>query len=113
MEKSEKLLEIEKKEENFKKIHKNTWTITMPKLDESGNETEDFFWCILRKPTRIEMRPVLELIQKDSISANEYLLNAVWLDGDQEIKTDDDLFFGVSTLLGEIITFAQGTIKKN
>jgi len=114
MEKTEKLLEIGKKEENFKKLgHKQTWTITFPKLDENGKETEDFYWCILRKPNRIEMRPVMELIQKDTISANEYLLNAIWLDGDNEIKTDDDLFFGISTLLSEIITFAQGTIKKN
>ena len=48
----------------------------------------------------------------DKMKYNEILLNNCWLAGDEEIKTDDALFLGVSTKLGELVEVKEAELKK-
>ena len=48
----------------------------------------------------------------DPMKYNEILLNNCWLAGDEEIKTDDALFLGVSTKLGELVEVKEAELKK-
>ena len=66
--------------------------------------------CILRKPTRKDLSYVS--VVKDPIKMQEAILNQLWLDGDAEIKTDDDLFFAVSSQLDEVLRVKEAEIKK-
>lgn len=59
--------------------------------------------CILRKPTRKELSYASMAGQNDPIKFSELILKGCWLAGDEQIKTDDELFMGVCQLLGEMI----------
>ena len=50
--------------------------------------------------------------QKDPLKYNEIILANCWISGDEEIKTDDALFLGVSGVLSEIIEIKEATLKK-
>lgn len=66
--------------------------------------------CIVRKPTRKEYSYVS--VVKNPIKAQETLLNQIWLDGDEEIKTNDDLFFAVCSQLEYVLAIKEAEIKK-
>ena len=50
--------------------------------------------------------------QNDPIKFSELILNSCWLAGDEQIKTDDELFMGVSQLLGEMIKIKSFELEK-
>lgn len=67
--------------------------------------------CYLKKPDRKTMKYVASA-GNDPIRGNEILLENCWLSGDERIKTEDSLFFGVSSQLAEIIDVKKADIKK-
>lgn len=75
------------------------------KVEVGGHE------AFLRKPDRKTMKYVAQ-VGNDPIRANEVLLENCWLGGDECIKTDDELFFGVSAKLTEIIKVKEAEISK-
>lgn len=68
--------------------------------------------CLLRKPTRKELSYASMAGQNDPIKFSELILNSCWLAGDEQIKTDDELFMGVSQLLGEMIKMKSFELEK-
>ncbi len=68
--------------------------------------------CYLKKPDRATMKAVASVGTGDPIRANEILLENCWLGGDDNIKTDDDKFFGVSSQLANLIEIKQAELKK-
>ena len=56
--------------------------------------------CYLRKPSRqATSQHLFHIGQGDLMKADEVLLQNCWLDGDEEIKTDDDLFLSIKPQL--------------
>ena len=51
-------------------------------------------------------------VVKDTIKMQENLLKQLWLDGDEEILTDDDLFFAACSQLEEVLKVKEAEIKK-
>lgn len=68
--------------------------------------------CYLRKPNRKELSAATSLAQTDPMAFNESILADCWLGGDENIKTDDDLFLSVCTRLPSLITVLESTLKK-
>ncbi|KAA6336277.1 hypothetical protein EZS27_015564 [termite gut metagenome] len=68
--------------------------------------------CYLKKPTRKALSAAAVIGKSDPLKYNETLLLNCWLAGDEEIKTDDDLFLGVSGKLSEIIEIKEAELKK-
>lgn len=68
--------------------------------------------CYLKKPDRKTMALVATLGNINPIRANEALLQNCWLGGDENIKNDDGLFFGVSAKLAEIVEVKEAEITK-
>ncbi|MGC8825221.1 MAG: hypothetical protein ACP5PZ_11635 [Bacteroidales bacterium] len=66
--------------------------------------------CYLRLPDR-KILGMASSLGTDPVKFNELLLNNCWLGGSEAIKTDDQLFFGVSQVLAELVTFKAATIK--
>nr|WP_293583534.1 hypothetical protein [Prevotella sp.] len=87
------------KVEDWKKKHGEIFQI------ETGGKS-----CIIRKPTRKDLSYVS--VVKDPIKMQETLLKQLWLDGDEEILTDDDLFFAACSQLEEVLKVKEAEIKK-
>lgn len=66
--------------------------------------------CYLRLPDR-KILGMASALGSDPIKFNELLLANCWLGGSEAIKTNDELFFGVSQVLGELVTFKTAKIK--
>lgn len=66
--------------------------------------------CILRSPTRQDLS--YASVVKDPVKLSEVLLNQLWVDGDEEIKTDDSLFMAVSAKMEDVLKVKEAEIKK-
>lgn len=66
--------------------------------------------CILRTPTRQDLS--YASVVKDPIKMSEALLNRLWVDGDEEIKTDDSLFMAVVNKMDEVLKVKEAEVKK-
>ena len=49
---------------------------------------------------------------KDPVKMSETMLNQLWVDGDEEIKTDDALFFAAIQKMQEVLEVKEAEIKK-
>lgn len=76
--------------------------------DDDGNPVKGW----LRNPTRQEAGMVAKLAGTDPVKSIEVLLNSVWLEGDDRIKTDDDLFFSAMPQLNNVLTIRNAELKK-
>lgn len=69
---------------------------------------------ILHKPTRRDLSFAMAGSNqaKDSVKFAEILLNQCWIDGDAEIKENDDYFLAVVPVLGALAETKEAEIKK-
>jgi hypothetical protein len=74
--------------------------------------TVDDSICYVKTPNRKTMSMVASLGNSNPVRANEALLQNCWLGGDEDIKTNDEKFFGVSSQLAEIIQVKEAEITK-
>lgn len=74
--------------------------------------TVDGKTCYLRKPDRTILAYVRVASNDNDVRFNELLLENCWLDGDEEIKTDDAYFLGISNFLPQIIEIKLGDLSK-
>lgn len=68
--------------------------------------------CILRKPSRKDLSIATRLSAQDPMKFNEVILEQCWIQGDEEIKTEDSYYLAVSGQIAEIIEVKQASIKK-
>ena len=68
--------------------------------------------CYLRTPDRKTMSFAASVATKDPLKFNEILLSNCWLGGDEEIKTQDDLFLAASSKIAEIIQIKEAGLEK-
>lgn len=67
----------------------------------------------IRKPTRDEMREfTAKSASCDPVTYTEIVLDALWLGGDEAIKTDDEAFYGVMPVVQGVLDIKIGELKK-
>ena len=66
----------------------------------------------LRTPDRKTLSYASTLATKDPLRFNEVILENCWLGGDEEIKTNDELFLAVSSKLPDLIQIKEATLEK-
>lgn len=66
--------------------------------------------CILRSPTRQDLS--YASVVKDPIKLNEVMLAQLWVAGDEDMKTDDDLFMAVCSKMDEVLKIKEAELKK-
>lgn len=66
--------------------------------------------CVLHKPSRKDLSYVG--VVKDPVKASEVLLKQLWIAGDEEIQTRDDLFMAAVSVMDEVIKVKAAEIKK-
>lgn len=105
---------IEQKIEEWKRKYGSVYSVEVkaagvanPDSDEAGVKV-----CYLRKPDRKALSAASVVGAADPFKYNEILLSNCWIEGDEEIRTDDSYFLGVSAKLGELIEIKEASIKK-
>lgn len=68
--------------------------------------------CYLRQPDRKIIAMARTMSEGDYISAQEIILDACWLEGDEEIKTNDVLFLNIAAKLEGLIEAKESVLKK-
>ena len=68
--------------------------------------------CYLHKPDRKTLSAAAVVGGNDPMRYNEIILANCWIEGDEAIKTDDELFLGVAGQLKEIVRIAEASVKK-
>ena len=81
-------------------------------------EIEDKY-CFLKNPDRAiygralaSMTPIAGVSQADPLKAGTHLLIGCWLEGDNEIKTDDAYLIPASTQALSLMQVKEASIKK-
>ncbi|MCC4211351.1 hypothetical protein [Leeuwenhoekiella parthenopeia] len=64
----------------------------------------------LRSPSRKTMSFVGQI--KDPMKFNEALLKNCWIEGDQEMQTNDSIFMGLSDKLAMVLDFEETKLEK-
>lgn len=95
--------EVMAKIEELKKTHKSVILITTPEGDKNA---------YLKKPDRKIVSMVKSLGGTDEVAITELLLDACWLEGDEEIRTDDDYFLAIMPQVNDILFIKEVELKK-
>lgn len=66
--------------------------------------------CILHRPTRRDLS--YASVIKDPIKMSETMLGQLWVAGDEELKTNDELFMAVVNKMDEVLKVKEAEIKK-
>ena len=66
----------------------------------------------IKKPTRQILAHATAVGSSDAFKFNETILNDCWLDGDDEMKFNDDYFLAISGQLDKVIEIKEAEIKK-
>lgn len=107
-----KELSIEEKVAGWKKLYGDVFEIKVGTKKEDTEELEDIKVAYLKRPSRKALGAAAVLGKNDPMKYNEVLLNNCWIEGDEEIKTDDALFLGASAQLAELIEIKEASLKK-
>ena len=93
--------------------------VTKEQIQEWKNQYKDIFVIsvedkkvYLRTPDRKTLSYASTLATKDPLRFNEVILENCWLGGDEEIKTNDELFLAVSSKLPDLIQIKEATLEK-
>ena len=93
--------------------------VTKEQIQEWKNQYKDIFVIsvedkkvYLRTPDRKTLSYASTLATKDPLKFNEVILDNCWLGGDEEIKTNDELFLAVSSKLPDLIQIKEATLEK-
>ena len=93
--------------------------ITKEQIEEWKKQYNDIYVlniedkkAYLRTPDRQTLSCASTLATKDPLKFNEVVLNNCWLGGDEEIKTNDELFLAVSSKLPDLIQIKEATLEK-
>ena len=66
--------------------------------------------CVLHKPTRKDLSFASAV--SDPVKMSEAMLNALWIVGDEELRTDDSLFMAVIQKMQMVLEVKEAEIKK-
>ena len=103
----EQVIGIASKEDikKWKEQHKEIYRLTA--TDSSGVSHA----CYVRKPSRLDLS-VAQNKQNDPIRMNETMLRQIWLGGDDAMRTEDELFLGISAKIGDLVQIAECELEK-
>ena len=68
--------------------------------------------AVLKHPTRQVLSMASAHASKDPMRFNDILLKNCWVDGDEEIKSDDRYFLGAASKIAELIEVKEATLVK-
>jgi hypothetical protein len=71
------------------------------------------FKAYIRRPSRNDMRELsAQGKSTDPVTYTEIILDLLWLGGDEQIRTDDAIFFGAMDIVQDVLDVQSATLKK-
>lgn len=68
--------------------------------------------CYLKPLTRPIVSLATAAAATDTFAFSETVLANCWLDGDEEIKTEDAYFYGANRIISELVEVKKASLKK-
>lgn len=68
--------------------------------------------AFVKRPSRAQLAYAMTLAQSNPLGMAEEILKSGWLDGDEELQTDDKYFLSISSQIDAIIETTDVAIKK-
>ncbi len=96
--------------QKWKNVHGDVHEIIAGKKNDKTGKT---YHAYLKNPDRKTMSAAMSFVSKDPVKMNEILLENCWLGGDEEIKTDDGLFFAAAAVISEVFNIGEAEVKKH
>ncbi|MDE6027407.1 MAG: hypothetical protein K2G23_05010 [Muribaculaceae bacterium] len=104
--------EIFKKAEALKAQHKLRKIFVIIVEGEEG-DSKPFYIGYFRRPSMMHFSQYMTFMQKDMIQANTMLANNVFLEGDREMITDEELFlYGTMNQLAQLLEARNADLVK-
>lgn len=66
----------------------------------------------VKRPSRDQLKYAMSVSQNDPLGLTEHILESGWLEGDDELKTEDRYFLDISRQIDEIIETTTVSLKK-
>lgn len=74
--------------------------------------SDDGKQCLLKSPDLVTLDACRTISEGSSIKFDKALVDNCWIDGDQEMKTEDKYLMGLFDWLGAIITKVDGQLDE-
>ncbi|MEM6734480.1 MAG: hypothetical protein AAF620_00280 [Bacteroidota bacterium] len=98
--------------EKIKKKHRQSKVYLIEVFGDEEDEKE-VYRAWIRKPNLQEFSAFTSMAAKSEvIPGGKVIINSCFLEGDEEIKNDDDIFLGAVNQLEELLKVRSATIKK-
>jgi hypothetical protein len=98
----------QEKAKALKAAHKTDSVFRIFTTDENGKEVSAW----VRKPSFENMNAFSAIGQSQPIKAMQVLLNTIWLEGDEIIRTDIECFMSVMPQLHELVKVRHSDLEK-
>lgn len=109
MEKQLEKIDLSEKAQEIKKRHNAKAVYDLQVIGEDGQTY--IGW--IKKPNLDEIGAFVSLSQSNPVRAAQVLINSTWLEGDECIKTEEELFLGVMAVLDTIIKVRIARVTKH
>ncbi|MGN7787419.1 hypothetical protein ACTJIJ_22995 [Niabella sp. 22666] len=88
---------------------KKVYQLKVP-LDDTYTK---FTYGYLKYPDRSDISIAMTMDKTDPLKGKEIVLRNNWLEGDNQILEDDELFISATTALDDLLAIRKAIIKKN
>lgn len=68
--------------------------------------------CYLHRPSRQAIAAASVVGKEDAFKFAEVIVSSCWLGGDEELRTEDKYFMGLSQKVSELVEIKVGELKK-
>lgn len=69
--------------------------------------------AFFKKPTRPVLSSYMALVNRDPMKAREIIFSNCWIEGDEVIKTDEDLYVSALLQIDDLIEIRSAEVKKH
>ncbi len=108
---TEEVVTLDAQEQKVKELktkfgHKNIYVLSVPDAD-----TDEVLVAYLKKPSRQAMSASMSRASLDPLQANEIILNDAWIEGDDRIRSEDNILSALASMQG-LMSVKIGELKK-
>lgn len=79
----------------------------------TNEEYTEFAYGFIKYPSRVDVSIAMTMQNSDPLRGKEIVLRNSWLEGDDRLLNDDELFFSTCTAVDDLLSIRQAIVKKN
>jgi hypothetical protein len=102
---------VETQEQRVKELKTKLGIKTVYILSIPDDETDEPLIAFLKKPSRQALSASMSRASIDPLQANEIILNDAWIEGDDRIRSEDNILSALASMQG-LMSVKIGELKK-